>query len=333
MIKMKIIKMTEKHIEDVIGVLSEAFNAWAYKRRGIARFRKRKVESIIPYLKQDPDGCFVAIEKKKVIGAIFSHVWGKLGWIGTFGVDPDFQEQGIGKELMLKAIEYLDKERNVTTLGLETMSDSNSNIGLYSKLGFRPAFLTIRLIKAISKTSLKDDKFKEFASKNNLEITYFSDEENKEDALARCNWLASKVLNGLDYNPEIQLIENSGFGETILLKREGFIIGYAVCRTFNKYHDEENKNLYVRIIVIDTELKDRQYLDYLCHACELYGSQNNKTELRLSINSSYWLAYEHLLEKDFSVRSSILRMIKYSDEIKSYDHHHEWLVNCATWTM
>ncbi|NHK30008.1 MAG: GNAT family N-acetyltransferase [Asgard group archaeon] len=334
MIKMKIIKMTEKHIEDVIGVLSEAFNAWSYKRRGIARFRKRKIESLLPYLKQDPDGCFVAIEKKKVIGAIFSHVWGKLGWIGTFAVDPDFQEQGIGKKLMLKAIEYLDKNCNVTTLGLETMSDSSSNIGLYSKLGFRPAFQTIRLIKTISTTSLREDKFNDFASENNLEITYFSEEENKEDALARCYWLASKLLNGLNYNPEIQLTDDFGFGETILLKHEGFIVGYALCRTFDKYHDtDDNINLYVRIMAIDSDIQDRNYLDYLCYACEQFAAKNNKTELRLSINSSYWLAYEYLLNKKFKVRSSILRMIKYSDEIKSYDHRHEWLVNCATWTM
>lgn len=330
---MKIIKMTEKHIEDAIGVLSEAFNAWAYKRRGIARFRKRKVESIIPYIKQDPEGCFIAIEKKKVIGVIFSHVWGKLGWIGTFGVNPDYQEQGIGKQLMLKAIDYLDNNCNVTTLGLETMSDSSSNIGLYSKLGFKPAFLTISLIKTINKSSLNDSNFNDFVSTNNLEISYFSKEENKNDALARCSWLASKLLNGLNYNPEILLTDNSNFGDTILLKREGFIIGYAVCRTFDKYHDDENKNLYVRIMVIDTDIKDRNYLNYLCNACEQFGIQNNKSVIRLSINSSYWLAYDHLINNRFNVRSSILRMIKYSDEIKSYDHYHEWLVNCANWTM
>jgi len=85
------------------------------------------------------------------VGAIFSHTYGKLGWIGTFGVSTEYQEKGLGKQLMLKAIDYLDKEKNVTKLGLETMPDSAVNIGLYSKLGFKPAFHTIRLYRDIVK--------------------------------------------------------------------------------------------------------------------------------------------------------------------------------------
>ncbi|NHJ46761.1 MAG: GNAT family N-acetyltransferase [Asgard group archaeon] len=331
---MKIVKMSKKHITDVSDVLQAAFNDWSLKRRGIARFRKRKDESLIPYIELEPNGCFVALEKNRVVGAIFTHVWGKLGWIGTFGIDPDFQAKGIGKKLMLKAIEYLDKEKSVTTLGLETMSGSSGNIGLYSKLGFRPAFQTIRLIKNIELSSKKEKKFEEFARENNLEITYFSDEEQKDEVLQRCNWLASKLVNGLDYSPEILLTNKYDFGETILLKREGFIIGFALCRTFDKYKEvDDNKYLFVRILVLDTDIKDKTYLDYMCYACEKYGNKFDKNEIRISINSSYWLAFDHFLHIGFNVRSSILRMIKFSDEIKSYDHYHEWLVNCATWTM
>jgi GNAT superfamily N-acetyltransferase len=325
--------MKTKHAKEVTDVLQAAFNDWSFKRRGIARFRKRKVESIIPYIECEPDGCFVAIEKKAVVGAIFSHTWGKLGWIGTFGIDPDHQSQGIGKKLMEEAINYLDKEKNVTTLGLETMPDSSSNIGLYSKLGFKPAFLTIRLTKQLEESKIKTDRFDDFVSKNNLEISHFSEEDQKEDALQRCSWLASKLVNGLSYTPEITLTVNNEFGDLILLKRDGFIIGYALCRTFDKYKQEEDdKRLFVRTLVLDTDYKDPQFLDYLCNVCERFGLSSNKNEMRLSINSSYWLAYKHLLNS-FNVRSSILRMIKYSDEIKSYDHYHEWLVNCATWTM
>lgn len=340
---MKITKMTKKHIPQVIDVLREAFDDWSFKRRGKKRNRNRKPEAILPYLEFEPEGCLVAIEKNKVVGAIFCHVWGKFGWIGTFGVHPDFQEKGYGKDLMTKAVEYLDKKRTVTTLALETMNASSSNIGLYSKLGFKPAFQTIRLIRPIILSPLKETNFGKFAEENNLEISYMSQEEDKADIFTRCGWLASKIENGLDYRTEIELAEKYNFGETILLKREGFIIGFAICRTFRRYETEEiDLDLTVKILVIDKDAKDPQYLDYLLFACDKFGEKLNRTSLRMNINSSYWLVYKHLINSEFRVRSTILRMIKFSEDIKSYDHYHEihnikmcneWLINCNSFSM
>lgn len=331
---MRITRMTKKHLPQVIDVLREAFNDWSIKRRGRSRNRNRKPEAILPYLEIEPEGCIIAIEKNKVIGVIFCHVWGKFGWIGTFGVHPDFQGKGYGKDLMSEAIEYLDKKRNVTTLALETMNASSSNLGLYSKLGFKPAFQTIRLIRPIILSPLNETNFSEFAEVNNLEISYVSQEEEKTDIITRCNWLASKIENGLDYRTEIELAEKYNFGETILLKKEGFIIGFAICRTFRRYETEEvDQDLTVKILVIDKDVKETQYLDYLLFACDKFGEKLNKSSLRINVNSSYWLVYKHLINSDFQVRSSILRMIKFSEDIKSYDHQHEWLVNCTSFSM
>ncbi|MHA1921910.1 MAG: hypothetical protein ACTSVP_02475, partial [Candidatus Heimdallarchaeota archaeon] len=89
---MKIIKMTEKHIPEVCDVLEESFQASRLKRKGKMRERReRNPKGLIVYLKRDPEGAFVAIDKRKVVGAIFSHTYGKLGWIGTFGVSTEYQ--------------------------------------------------------------------------------------------------------------------------------------------------------------------------------------------------------------------------------------------------
>jgi len=331
---MKITRMTKKHIPQVIDVLREAFNAWSLKYRGKTRNRNRKPEAILPYLEIDPEGCIVALEKNKVVGAVFCHVWGKFGWIGTFGVHPDFQEKGFGKALIQKAIDYLDKVQNVTTLALETMNASSYNIGLYSKLGFKPAFQTIRLIRPIIFTPLKENNFNKFAEENNLEISLLSQEEKKDDILTRCSWLASKIENGLDYQTEMKLAVDYNFGEVLLLKKEGFIMGFAVLRLLSRYEsDEADEDLTVKIVVIDKDIKDSNYLDYLLFACEKFGEKLNRKSLKININSSYWLVYKHLIDTDFLVRSSILRMVKFSEDIKSYDHYHEWLVNCTSFSM
>jgi len=332
--KVKITKMTNKHIPDVIKMLSETFSMWFHDKRGVERPHLRKPETIIPYLKYEPNGCLVAIDKGKIIGAIFGHTWGKAGWIGTFGVSPTMHSKGIGKELMLKIMDYLDKEMNVTSLSLETMPDSPYNIALYSKLGFRPAFPTIRLNREIQHNKTVEKNFTDFAAKNKLETTLLSKEENIDEIFTRCNWLADKISNGLKHETEFVITKEYSFGDTILVKQEGFIIAYALVYNFAKYENrEEDTDLEIKIAVLDTNIKDPKYFDYLIYACELYAKEIGKTGIKIRVNSSYWLAYKHLLDIGFQVKSSLLRMTRYSDEIKSYDHHHEWIIDCSGRTM
>ncbi len=327
--------MTKKHLPEVIDVLAEAFQVWNIQRRGKdAVKRYRAPEYIIPYMELDPNGCLVAIDKRKVVGAIFAHVWGKFGWIGTFGVHPDYQNKGVGKELMVGAIKYLDVEKNVTKLSLETMTSSATNIGLFSKLGFKPAFQTMSLKKQIDFTSKKQIELNKLLEKDSIEIQYFSEEPQQEDALTRCRWLSSKTENGLDYTSKIVVTEKYNQGETILLKKDGFIIAFANCRLVsNRQGEKDNPTLMVKILVIDKDEKNKQVLDVLLLCCEDFGQKHGKTELRLSVNSSYWLVYEYLLNYGFHIRSSLLRMIKFSEDIKSYDHDNEWIVNCSSLTM
>ncbi|MHA1211528.1 MAG: GNAT family N-acetyltransferase, partial [Candidatus Heimdallarchaeota archaeon] len=306
---MKITNMTKKHIPEVIDVLAAAFSDSSLKRRGKTRDRKRLPEGIIPYLELGSEGCFIAKDQGKIIGAIFSHLWGKIGWIGTFAVHPDAQAKGVGKKLMLKAIDYLDRERNVINLSLETMSDSKENIGFYSKLGFKPAFPTISLTRPIISSSLKDKEIKVFSKKNNLEISYFSEEDNKDDAYTRCSWLAGKLENGLDHSIVIKIAEDYNFGKTIFIKREGFIIGYAICHLKPRYEQTEpDTTLTIKIIILDKDNKEPELLDYILYACEQFGLENGKTDIKVAINSSYWLTYNRMLNNGFRVRGILMRM-------------------------
>lgn len=40
-------------------------------------------------------------------GFIFARAWGKLGWVGVFGVHPQYQGQHIGQQLLARAVETL----------------------------------------------------------------------------------------------------------------------------------------------------------------------------------------------------------------------------------
>jgi len=190
------------------------------------------------------------------------------------------------------------------------------------------------LKKQIDFTSKKQIELNKLLEKDSIEIQYFSEEPQQEDALTRCRWLSSKIENGLDYTSKIVVTEKYNQGETILLKKDGFIIAFANCRLVsNRQGEKDNPTLMVKILVIDKDEKNKQVLDVLLLCCEDFGQKHGKTELRLSVNSSYWLVYEYLLNYGFHIRSSLLRMIKFSEDIKSYDHHHEWIVNCSSLTM
>ena len=332
---MKIVPMKKKHLPEVVEVLADAFTEWRINKRGKdAPKRLRREECILPYIQLEPEGCLVAIDKGKIVGAIFSHVWGKTGWIGTFGVLPEYQSKGVGKELMVKAINYLDKVRNVTKLALETMPDSVKNIALYSKLGFRPAFHTMSLTKELIFTKEHQKQLDDLSKNMNIKMKFYSQIENKSEALNRIQWLSSKIENGLDFTCELEIIDNENFGETILLTKDDFIIAIATCRTASRHQDIEDDYLDVRFILQDLDEKDKEILDILLLAAEQYGSINNKKDIRLRINSSYWVAFDYLLnEKQFNLRGSLLRMIKFSEDIKAFDHHYEWIILGHGYTM
>lgn len=331
---MTVKKMKKKHLAHLSVVLTEAFNAWRAENRGKPpRDRMRKVEAMEPYLNLEPDGCFVAINKGKIVGGIFSHVWGKTGWIGTFGILPQYQKKGLGKELLKRAIDYLDNERTVTKLALETQPDCKTNIALYSKLNFRPAFQTISMQKEIFPNDRLLSKIVELTKKFNLEIGYFSSTSNKEDALRRCSWLANKIELGLDHRVEITLTDENNFGDTIFIKRDGFIIGYALCHIFSRYDNQVEDTLTIKSLVLDKDIMEKELLQILLLICEGYGIKNEKSILKLYINSSYWTVYRYLLEQDFTIRGSLLRMIRFSGDIRSFDHSHEWIAYCSAYLM
>ncbi|QLH75572.1 MAG: GNAT family N-acetyltransferase [Methanomassiliicoccales archaeon] len=88
------------------------------------------------YLDLEPEGNFVAESEGKVVAAAYAHSWGSVGWVGPLEVMPSHQGKGIGRALMERASFYLESS-GCTTMGVETMGDSDRNIRFYTSLGYR----------------------------------------------------------------------------------------------------------------------------------------------------------------------------------------------------
>jgi creatinine amidohydrolase/Fe(II)-dependent formamide hydrolase-like protein len=92
------------------------------------------------FLREAPDGCFVAIQNGRVVGTATAIRYGEeLAWIGMMLVHPDFRRMGLGKLLLERAIESAQKCRSIkldaTPLGKE----------LYDKMEFVDKYSLHRL--------------------------------------------------------------------------------------------------------------------------------------------------------------------------------------------
>lgn len=127
--------MRRVDLDAVRSVEAAAFGAWRERLTGKKeKLPQRTYVNVRALLEKDPEGCFVAEEDGRVVGLIFSRTWGSVGWFGTFSVLPDYQGRGIGQRLLAASMRYL-RQSSASMIGLETMPDSPSNLGLYLKHG------------------------------------------------------------------------------------------------------------------------------------------------------------------------------------------------------
>lgn len=85
------------------------------------------------FLRASPEGCFVAETQGRVCGTATTMIYeGRFAWIGMVLVDPENRGQGIGTQLLKKAIEHLDVRR-ISTVKLDATQQGKP---IYETLGF-----------------------------------------------------------------------------------------------------------------------------------------------------------------------------------------------------
>jgi len=172
----------------------------------------------------DPHGFFIAHIKDEPVGVVTSVNYGSFGFIGNLIVINNFRGQGIGSELMKKAIDNL-KIHNVKTIMLDAVP---SVVPLYENLGFIPMCRSLRL-KATCKskslntfvTNLSDNDLTEIV---NLDYKYFKGD--------RSELIKKRYSQNYDY--------------CFVIKRYGDIKGFLMA--FPK-----NKHIFVGPWIVDTE--------------------------------------------------------------------------------
>ncbi len=86
-------------------------------------------------------------EAGKVLAAALLAIRGKRGWIGGFGVAPEYRGQGYASQLLRSLVEAA-RERDMKSLALEVLTDNAPAIATYRSAGFE----TVRELYSFRRT-------------------------------------------------------------------------------------------------------------------------------------------------------------------------------------
>ncbi len=92
-------------------------------------------EGIAKYLKRNPKTCFVAVEDKRVIGAILSGHDGRRGTVRHTAVSPGCRGKGAGRRLVEAAVNGL-KNEGITKVNLVVFSANENGNAFWEHMGF-----------------------------------------------------------------------------------------------------------------------------------------------------------------------------------------------------
>jgi predicted N-acetyltransferase YhbS len=166
----------------------------------------------------DPSRAFGAELDGEVVGSNLATNWGSFGFFGPLSVHPDFQNRGIGKQLV-EPVLALFADWGVTQAGLYTFAHSAQHIGLYGSFGFYPRFLTAIMAKPIGGAAAGPGPGRYGA----LPAT------EREGVVIGCRNVTEAIFEGLDVTTEIHAVETQAIGDTVLVFDGDEIVAFAVC--------------------------------------------------------------------------------------------------------
>ncbi len=311
--------MQQDNLDQVIEIEAAAFGAWRRQTHGgeggIPRRTRTNVRSS---LVKDPAGCFVAKEDDQIVGFILSRTWGSVGWFGTFSVLPEWQGQGIGKQLVAASLDYL-RQRPGRVIGLSTMPESTYNLGLYLKQGFQIRHLTLFLRKSLEGSP---------ESSNELPRWSQATPATREHWLAGLLEASGRIHPGLDYSKEIVVTAQFEQGETVVLTEGSRAIGMAVVWLTSGRQGQEAQYGNTLVLALDPVHTDVDRFRTLLAGTEAMVRAHGLEAIIVPVNARHAWALEQLLDWDYRVERAMVRMVlEGTDDGPAVDQH----VNLVRW--
>jgi GNAT superfamily N-acetyltransferase len=288
------------------GVWQDVFQ----KETGISLDFPLKPELVLrTYISMDPGGSLAAWSGERMVGAIYAHAWGKVGWVGPIEVDPSWQRHGIGTSLLQAAEGYLADE-GCETIGLEAMTERRGSVSFYESRGYRPVgdapFFDKRL----------DDPQRIAPSVSPLERKDIPSWSKSISDLCR------SISPGLDLSREVQGAMAIGKA-LVAISDSGSLNGLAVL------HTEGSRDLgghQLRLMLVDPASRNRKEVGAaLLSSCEASSHRMGAGRLFFTTTIDDALV-DLLVNRKYRILGTNFRLVKGKGEIRWWDG------NIISWT-
>ncbi len=297
--------------EDVVGAQEVGVAAWsdlASRELGRkVRYPVRPTRVIEAYLWKEPRGCLVAEHQGKIIGASYSHVWGKVGWLGPFEVLPEMQNKGVGTAL-LEESEKFREASGCRVQGLETMANNPKNIHFYMKGGYRVLGSSL-----IMEKSLRAD----------VEDPPRIEEASLQDVMSDLSGISEMSRRGhplLDYAKEVEMAVRYDLGATFLFRSRAKLKGMAILHLY--YPPEEADHASLRLLLVDPRSKvQKRIFDTLLASCEAWAFNHGRKRVFVRFPGSNLDLYEGFLDHGYRLAAANLRMVRGDRFLESGRYH------------
>ena len=115
-----------------------------WKKVGFELSYSDRTEEIQRMIKYNPELCLIMKNDSNTIACVLGGFDGRRGWIHHLAVDPMYQNQGVGNQLMIHLMNIFDR-MGVVKLKLEILRTNKSIIQFYQKIGWetRPDLITM----------------------------------------------------------------------------------------------------------------------------------------------------------------------------------------------
>jgi GNAT superfamily N-acetyltransferase len=283
---------------DDIGALNQVFSdafTERYRRDGMVGVRVPFLNPAVwRYAIEDAaDGALLWRDERGQVAAFnMVHRSGVEGWMGPLAVRSEFQGAGIGKEVVTRGVEWL-KDQGAAVIGLETMPRTMDNIGFYSRLGFLPGRLTLTVTVDAAPADRPALLLGRLAARD------------KESRLEECSALLSRLAPGYDYTREILLTDERSLGDTLLIRADGAIAGFALCHTAPLVEGRAREELRVLKLVLADESLFEGAVRALCDFARRCGTRR----VAFRLQGEYTRIYQQLVILGGRVRWTDLRMV------------------------
>ncbi len=134
-----LIKATLENTEAICNLINTAYrgeNGWT-KETNIVSGQRTNIEDVKSLLKSENSHLMIAIKNTRIIACICVDRNDDQAYIGSFAVEPTFQNSGIGKIILHLAEEYAIHELGSKELVMVVISQRSELISFYERRGYK----------------------------------------------------------------------------------------------------------------------------------------------------------------------------------------------------